>query len=301
MDTIRGFVTLATGNEYYYKLASNMLKSYKLWNKEEKYPFAILCDRENEFTKQFDDVIIINPEYGNYASKFELLLHSPYEENIFIEPDCLIYHNLSSLWDYMSAEYDFTAFGWNGGETDIWFTEEVSEKLAINEIPIFNPGYLFIRPGEVCRKIYKDCFRIATCLLENKEGLKKKKTLPISFVGDTLRDDPVLSVAMQWNECRCIAKPGVGKLLHFPSEKLICAHISTGELKTESCDEGKLLHFSTKRTRQGLYMQQLTVMKLCLNNAPKWEINIMESNVVLKILGIFCKVRNYVKSISKSN
>ena len=45
----RGFFTIATGNEKYYKYASYLLKSYRLHNRD--YPFAILCDREKEYTK----------------------------------------------------------------------------------------------------------------------------------------------------------------------------------------------------------------------------------------------------------
>ena len=221
------------------------------------------------------------------------MLHSPYQENIFIEPDCLIYRNISCLWDFLSAEFDFTAFGWNEGETDVWFTEEVSKHLAVDKIPIFNPGYLFIRPGEKCQNIYEDCIKIANFLEKNKERLPK------SYVGKTLRDDPVLAVAMQWNGCKCIAKPKIGKLLHLPSEKLVCAHISKCLLKTELCDEGNLLHFSTKRTKQGLYKQQVKVMELCLVDAAKWKIDFMESVVVLKMLEVFCKVKNYLERLKK--
>lgn len=289
LKAARGFVTLATGDEYYYKLARNMFRSYKFWNEEEEYPFAILCDRENEYTKDFDDVIIIHPEHGKYTSKFELLLHSPYEENIFIEPDCLIYRNLSSLWEYLSGEYDFTAFGWNDGNVDVWFTKEVAEYYGIDAIPIFNPGYLFIRPGNKCEDIYNQCIAIADCLGKYKEELPK------CYVKDTLRDDPVLALAMLLNGFKCSAKPKVGKLLHLPSEKLIYAHISQGALKTERCEQGNLLHFSTKRTKQGLYLQQVIVMKLCEKNASQWKIKVMETQGILKILELFCKVRNYLK------
>ena len=285
MKNKRGFVTLATGDEYYYKLANNMLRSYKLWNKDAEYPFAILCDRENEFTKGFDDVIIISPGYGKYTSKFELLLHSPYEENVFIEPDCLIYRDLGHLWEYLSGEYDFTAFGWNDGNIDVWFTEAVAEKFVIDKIPIFNPGYLFIRPGEKCGAIYKDCIAIADYLGECKENLPK------CYVKDTLRDDPVLALAMLKNDCQCIVKPKVGKLLHLPSEKLICAHISRGILKTERCKDGNLLHFSTNRTRQGLYLQQIIVLRLCEKQESKWKIDLAETESVWKILEMFCKIR----------
>lgn len=54
----RGFVTVATGNEYYYKLARNLLRSYRIFNF--KYPFAILCDRNNKYTEEFDDVVILD-------------------------------------------------------------------------------------------------------------------------------------------------------------------------------------------------------------------------------------------------
>lgn len=47
----RGFFTIATGDEKYYRFANNLLKSYRLHNT--KYPFAILCDRENQYTKDF--------------------------------------------------------------------------------------------------------------------------------------------------------------------------------------------------------------------------------------------------------
>ena len=46
----RGFITIATGKELYYQLAKNLLLSYKLFT-DQPYPFAIMCDRENEFTK----------------------------------------------------------------------------------------------------------------------------------------------------------------------------------------------------------------------------------------------------------
>lgn len=49
----RGFITIATGGDWYYQLAENLLLSYRLFS-EKPMPFAILCDRENEHTKCFD-------------------------------------------------------------------------------------------------------------------------------------------------------------------------------------------------------------------------------------------------------
>ncbi len=45
---MRGFVTLAVGHEKYYKLAANLLKSYK-YNTAKSVPFAIIADRRNKY------------------------------------------------------------------------------------------------------------------------------------------------------------------------------------------------------------------------------------------------------------
>lgn len=47
MDAVmkNGFFTIATGDEQYYKMAHNLLRSYRHFTKN-PLPFAILCDRE---------------------------------------------------------------------------------------------------------------------------------------------------------------------------------------------------------------------------------------------------------------
>lgn len=53
----RGFITIATGSDLYFQLAKNLLFSYKLFC-DAPMPFAILCDKENEYTALFDEVIL---------------------------------------------------------------------------------------------------------------------------------------------------------------------------------------------------------------------------------------------------
>ena len=57
---MKGFVTIACGKDEYYQMACNLLKSYKLHNPD-GVPFAILCDRENEYTKQFMEGTLEGP------------------------------------------------------------------------------------------------------------------------------------------------------------------------------------------------------------------------------------------------
>ena len=87
----KGFITIATGKDLYYKLAYNLIKSYKYFC-DDPVSFAILCDRENEYTKDFDDVIIFKEGARNsYLDKLSLGEYLPYDENIFIDADCLAF------------------------------------------------------------------------------------------------------------------------------------------------------------------------------------------------------------------
>ena len=52
-----GFITIATGDAQYYKIAVNLLHSYR-WFSKAPVPFAILADQENEYTAEFDTAII---------------------------------------------------------------------------------------------------------------------------------------------------------------------------------------------------------------------------------------------------
>ena len=45
MSKTIGFFTVATGDEHYYKIAANLLRSYRRFTPE-PLPFAILADRE---------------------------------------------------------------------------------------------------------------------------------------------------------------------------------------------------------------------------------------------------------------
>ena len=108
----RGFITIATGNEKYYRLAQNLLLSYKLFC-DHPMPFAIMCDRENDITAQFDQVVLLEHPLNAFWDKFALLVRAPYDETIFIDADCLAYADLNAYWDYFAAADDFTGCGTN--------------------------------------------------------------------------------------------------------------------------------------------------------------------------------------------
>ena len=272
----RGFITLATGNIKYYKMASNMLKSFRLHNPGVK--FAIICDKENEITSQFDDVILLDKANGDYRDKFSLLIKAPYDENIFIEPDCLIYHNLDFFWDLLSKESDFSCFGWNNGGIKCWFrTEETQQRLLelVPEIenpdaaPLFNPGYFFIRKGDKCKKMYEDCIRIAKIISDDP----MLSVYPPIHVRNNLRDDQIFNISMLIHNFKCNEVPEVGTCIFLPSKyKINKIDMKNGILEVTDkrgnvFSDCSLLHFSTRRANEeGLYLWQKVILNCLYKN-----------------------------------
>lgn len=105
----RGFVTVATGSEKYYILAANLYVSYKVCGSG-RYPFALICDRENMFSDKFEDVIQVQDSSSSTVDKL-LMRYSPYDENIFIDADSLVLSDIDDLWTIFEFEDDVSAFG----------------------------------------------------------------------------------------------------------------------------------------------------------------------------------------------
>lgn len=158
-----GFVTLAVGDDYYYKLAANLLRSYRL-NGNCDAQFVIFADRENKYTAMFDKVILIeNPKYS-YLDKLEILHNPPFEHNIFIDADCLIYNDVSILLEN-AEKSGVHCFGKKLELTsqDGWFLiDDIGEyKEMIDFIPSMHGGIIFFSSGELTNKIYMLAMQIS--------------------------------------------------------------------------------------------------------------------------------------------
>ena len=113
-EKTRGFVTIATGKEMYYRMAQRLLWSYRMFA-EQPMKFALVCDRENKYTEEFDEVIIIDNPARSYMDKLRLYEVMPFDETIYIEADCLIYDDINRWWGIFENGSDFAPFGciWN--------------------------------------------------------------------------------------------------------------------------------------------------------------------------------------------
>ena len=300
----RGFVTMATGDEKYYQFARNLLYSYRLHNK--KLPFGIICDRENEYTRDFDDVVVIENPTFTYSDKFRVFVDSPYEETVFIESDCLVYRNLDEMFELLAGGDDYTAFGVNDDNIKVWFSKPEQLRGTFGDmftsIPVFNPGYLFIRKSPLTEKIYADTAFVAGWLVENRPDDGKISL----FTKGMLRDDVVFSMVMKRNGCRCVAHPSVGKCIFYPNTKrIIKINVISGELNVVQDKEYKhcnLLHFSSRKCMdEGLYLQQSMMLNMHQKHCPKWIVKWTGLKATYLKYNFFRKARNRIKELLSVN
>lgn len=183
----QGFVTIATGDDRYYCMARTLLRSYRQ-NCRQPMRFALIADRNNEYTAEFDDVIILKNPTRSWMDKMELLKSCPYDENIFIDADCLIYRDINFFWELFEGADDFSCFGEvlpldsKAG----WFTREVEKLYPIHFITHLHGMLYFIRKGPVIDQMSELCQKI----------IREYHSVSYKAFNDVLADEPVYALAM---------------------------------------------------------------------------------------------------------
>lgn len=247
----RGFITIATGSDLYFTFAQNLLNSYRL-RCDEPYPFAILCDRENEVTALFDDVVLFEKTSRAFFDKFELLKTAPYDETIFIDADCLAYGNLNDYWDYFKDASDFSASGTNfpldsaSGLFQIGEIGEYRERVTCK--PLIHGGLYFIRKGPTCDAVYADCQKI----IKNYDQFRwPDYCAPYA-------DEPVLCLAMAANGCRATEAEPRNYGIPWQAVTTLKCDFFTGTCSYDTewhpvVQGGRMIHWSTRYCKKPLY------------------------------------------------
>lgn len=199
MELTKGFVTIATGKEQYYKIARNLLRSYR-YTTESPLPFAILCEEENEYTKDFDVVKIYPKATRSYLDKVEMFELLPFDINIFIDADCLCFRDINRLFDIFEDADDFCCYGRVLPLDDKtgWFEyENLSEDLQkqIDYVVGLHGGIYYMRKTQKCRSV----FETAKKFTENYSEYKFKGNF------DSPGDEPVVALSMAVNKCKPIS------------------------------------------------------------------------------------------------
>lgn len=203
----RGFITIATGNEKYFILANNLLKSYRAVA-EKPLPFAILTDRENEYTSDFDDVILFqNKPNNSYLDKLYLSEYIPYNETVFIDADSLCVSDPVGVFDDFNDCGDFSFYGRiipldsKGGWFDYSRCGEYKERIKFNISG--HGGLYYLRRTEQCREI----MNMAIFFAENYERYG------FNYF-EKPADEPVVALAMAVAGCPPCQKER--KILFWP-------------------------------------------------------------------------------------
>lgn len=243
MEKFRGFATVATGSDVYYKMAADLLRSYR-GRGEGKYPFAIICDRENAYTALFDHVVLVTDFRKSTVDKL-LLRHSPYQETLFLDADMLVLENIDDLWEVFREADDVSVFGCTLplDSQDGWFTYEGSGsyKPQIQYLLSMNGGIYYFRRTDRAHKIIDD----ALAVIDDYDSIDFKYF-------DTPQDEPLMAMAMVINNCMpCEANY---PMLTLPAcEEKITVDFGGNVYEGGRRSSAKLIHFSSPRTKLFLY------------------------------------------------
>ena len=256
----RGFATIATGKEHYYKIAHNLLCSYRLHAGE--YPFAIICDRENKYTAAFDKTVRVEDPAYSYMDKLRLFDCLPYDETIFIDADCLVYGDIDSWWELFEKAGDFSVFGcaYDDLTTDKgWFMTEGMGKYrdSINFVPSFSGGVYYLRNTETCSKVFETA----------REAAANYKDYPFAIFKDPA-DEPVIALGMAVTNCRPVECSDVG---NYTYKRFCNADIAVP--RAEWCYRDiwrpiKLIHWGNFGTMKAFYLTEASKARRLLKGKP---------------------------------
>lgn len=263
----KGFITIATGKEQYYKIARNLLRSYR-YTTESPLPFAILCEEENEYTKEFDVVRVYPKATRSYLDKVEMFELLPFDINIFIDADCLCFSDINHLFDIYEDADDFCCYGRVLPLDDKtgWFEYDnlnADLQKQINYVVGLHGGIYYMRKTEKCKKV-----------LEDAKAFSKTYT-DYKFKGkfETPGDEPVVALSMAVNDCKPIS---------FKYHSIVCYWEHENNLKLDiknavavSKDNGEsydIVHWGTRFTNSIPYCKEMAALELILQGAGEKEI-----------------------------
>ena len=286
MSQTKGFVTIATGKEQYYEIAKNLLHSYRFTTKE-PLPFAILCDAENEYTKEFDDVRIYPNPTRSYLDKLEMFDYLPYDINIFIDADCLVFNDINRLFDIFENADDFCCYGRVLPLDDKtgWFEyDNLNDDLKnqIDYVVGLHGGVYYMRRTEKTKKVLDDAKTFSKNYLDYK--FKGKFQTP--------GDEPVVALSMAINGCKPIPHDFTSIICWWEHENLFkldiknnCAYCKPLNTKTD------IVHWGTRFTQSIPYLKQLSALELLISE--KSEKDIKRSDRYYNKLAFYEKVKHF--------
>lgn len=166
-----GIITMAYGKQKYFDQAVTLARSLRLHMPD--YKLAIITDR-TDAGPLFDDVINISDfTVAGTLLKIRMYEESPYQENFFIDSDCIVAKNFENCLSDI-RKYDFTPIVnqyLKDGDQDLWLDDvgQALRTLNADRFPKFNGGVYFFRKSEYASSIFKRANELLS--LKNELGI----------------------------------------------------------------------------------------------------------------------------------
>lgn len=157
-----GIITMAYGKQKYIDQAMTLARSLKIHMPG--FKLGIITDRA-EVDPIFDDVINISDfKVAGTLLKIRMYEDSPYQENFFIDSDCVVVRNFEDCLRDIRA-YDFTPVCnqyLRDGDSDLWLRDVGDALRRVNgeSFPKFNGGVYFFRKSEQASAIFNRAYEL---------------------------------------------------------------------------------------------------------------------------------------------
>ncbi|MDB4902152.1 MAG: hypothetical protein JWQ63_1433 [Mucilaginibacter sp.] len=192
MTSKQTVITIATGKKLYLDLAANLARSFFWWHPDTDIAFKIVTDNEAELpddVKKRAEILTIKPgEFGKmFSPKLYLDQLAPEGSTIFIDSDCLIFGNLSHLFDLFKGNQVSVIGGYiSSGE---WFGDisAICRKFNVAHLPKFNGGLYYVEKGNKANEIYQTA----------RELEKKYDEIGFVRLRNHPNDEVLMALAMQ--------------------------------------------------------------------------------------------------------
>lgn len=158
--THQSVLTIATGKPLFVQLATNLARSFRLWNEGNGIGFAIATDQPEALPADLDFVRVLPLEPGQYGSGFSPKLYlnelAPADRTMFVDADCLCVRDLRPAFEAFEGRA-VSVIGKTISEGE-WFGDvgRISADFGVPGLPRFNGGVYYLERGETSDRVYRE-------------------------------------------------------------------------------------------------------------------------------------------------
>ncbi len=214
MLTKKNVLTIATGKELYINMAINLARSFLYWHPNSNINFYFVTDKPELIPQSIVNKLTINliktGEFGEgFSPKIHLDKVAPEGQTLFIDSDCLIYGDLTTVFDKFKG-HAVSVIG-NYIAKGEWFGNivEICKKYNIEHLPKFNGGVYYLEKGSIANQVYTKARELEK--LYDEIGFIRLRGRP--------NDEVIMALAMQLLNQKPITEDGtiMAEFVNFKS------------------------------------------------------------------------------------